>query len=53
MRSKIVVTGGRGRFGSILKNMKTNYKIYYPTKNELDITKPKKIKTYLNKVKPK
>ena len=53
MKTKIVVTGGRGRFGSILKNIKTNFKIYYPSKKELDITKPKKIKDYLKKVKPK
>tara|TARA_Y100000590_G_scaffold363080_1_gene420571 strand:- start:568 stop:1269 length:702 start_codon:yes stop_codon:yes gene_type:complete len=53
MKTKIVVTGGRGRFGSILKNIKTNFKIYYPSKKELDITKPKKIKKYLKKVKPK
>jgi len=53
MKSKIVVTGGRGRFGSILKNIKTNYRIYYPSKKELDITKPKKIKNYLKKIKPR
>ena len=52
MKNKIVITGGGGRFGSILKNMKNNYKIYYPSKSDLDITKPKKIKSYLTKIKP-
>jgi dTDP-4-dehydrorhamnose reductase len=38
-KNKIVVTGGSGRFGSILKKIKTNNKIYFPTKKELDILK--------------
>ena len=45
----IVVTGGNGRFASVLKKIKTKHKIYYPSKNELDITKPKLIKKYLEK----
>ena len=51
--SKIVVTGGSGRFGNILKKFRTVHKLYFPTKNELDILNPTKIGKYLNKVKPK
>ena len=51
--SKIVVTGGSGRFGNILKKFRTVHKLYFPTKNELDILNPTKIEKYLNKVKPK
>ena len=51
--SKIVVTGGSGRFGNILKKFRTVHKLYFPTKNELDILSPAKIEKYLNKVKPK
>ncbi len=50
---KIVVTGGSGRFGSILKNIKTKHKIFFPNKNELNILKQKSIKNYLIKKKPK
>ena len=50
---KIVVTGGSGRFGSILKNIKTKHKIFFPNKNELNILKHKSIKNYLIKKKPK
>ena len=53
MKKKIVVTGGSGRFGKILKNFKTKYKLYFPTKNQLDILNTKKIEKYINKVRPK
>tara|TARA_B100000035_G_C21014372_1_gene561067 strand:+ start:1349 stop:2056 length:708 start_codon:yes stop_codon:yes gene_type:complete len=49
---KIVVTGGSGRFGNILKKQKTKYKIYFPNKKELDILDEKKIVKYLRKIKP-
>ena len=32
MKKKILVTGGTGRFGSILKGLKTNYEIFFPNK---------------------
>ena len=51
-KNKIVVTGGSGRFGSILKKIKTNNKIYFPTKKELNILKIISIKKYLQKYKP-
>ena len=35
--NKIVVTGGSGRFGCVLKNTKNKYKMIFPAKKELDI----------------
>ncbi len=49
---KIVITGGTGRFGRVLKSYKTNHKLIFPTRNELDILNIKKIRKYLNKKKP-
>ncbi len=48
----IVITGGTGRFGSILKKTKTKHKIYYPTRKELNITKVSSINKYLSKKRP-
>jgi len=52
MKKKIVVTGGTGRFGEILKRYKTGHKLFFPTKNQLNILNIVKIKNYLKKVKP-
>ncbi len=49
---KIIVTGGTGRFGSVLKNFKTNYKISFPTKNQLNILNLNNIRLYIKKNKP-
>jgi dTDP-4-dehydrorhamnose reductase len=49
---KIVITGGTGRFAIILKKNKTKHKLYFPAKKQLNILSYKKIKKYLNKVKP-
>ena len=51
--SKIVFTGGNGRFGSIFRKIKHKYKIYYPSKKDLNLIKKEKIKSYLKKIKPK
>ena len=52
LSKKILVTGGSGRFGKILK--KFNYKNYiFPSKKQLDITNSKSIKKFILKVKPK
>lgn len=51
MKKKIVVTGGSGRFGSILKNY-NNKRYIFPTKNELNILKLNSILNYLRKHKP-
>ena len=52
MKKKILVTGGTGRFGSILKNLKTNYKMFFPNKTTLDITKYTSIQKYIKLKKP-
>ena len=49
---KIIITGGTGRFGKILKGFKTKHKLFFPTRNELDILDVKKINQYLEKRKP-
>ncbi len=51
-KNKILVTGGSGRFGEILK--KQNFKDYiFPNKRELDITNVKSIKKFILRKKPK
>ena len=52
MSKKIVITGGTGRFGEVLKKVKTKHNILYPNKKELNITNFNKIKSYLKKKKP-
>ena len=49
---KIVVTGGSGRFGQVLQNLKTKHEILFPSKKKLDILNYKKISIYLKKEKP-
>tara|TARA_B100000579_G_scaffold330529_1_gene280742 strand:- start:1643 stop:2368 length:726 start_codon:yes stop_codon:yes gene_type:complete len=50
----IVVTGGTGRFGSVLKNLEGKKLSYlYPTKKELNILNVNSIKKYLKRKKPK
>ena len=51
-KKTIVVTGGSGRFGKILKGIKNQNKILFPTKKELDILNEKKISNYFLKIKP-
>ena len=51
-KNKIVVTGGQGRFGSILKRqVGRNY--FFPKKSELNILKINSIIRYFKKIKPK
>ena len=52
-KKKIVVTGGTGRFGKILKNYNTKKMYLFPSKKELNILKINSIKKYLKKKKPK
>ena len=49
--SNIVVTGGSGRFGAILK--KLNYKYKFPNKNQLNIMSAKSIEKYFKRHKIK
>jgi dTDP-4-dehydrorhamnose reductase len=50
---KIIITGGNGRFGSILKSTYKSRKLFYPNKKELNILSLKSIEKYLKKIKPK
>ena len=50
---KIVVTGGRGRFGSILKKKYKSNKLLYPSKKQLDILSTESVEKYLKKTNPK
>lgn len=50
---KIVVTGGSGRFGSILKKKYKSNKLLYPSKEQLDILSTESIEKYLKKTNPK
>jgi dTDP-4-dehydrorhamnose reductase len=49
----IVITGGSGRFGSVLKQEYRSPQIFYPIKKELNIISVKSIEKYLKKIKPK
>ena len=51
-KRKIVVTGGTGRFGSVLKKSKFSYQMLFPKKNKLNILKFESIKKYLAKTRP-
>ena len=51
--SKIVLSGGNGRFASVLKKTVSSKKYFFPNKKELDILNLKSIERYLKKVKPK
>ena len=52
MQKKIVVTGGTGRFGLVLKKIKTKHKMFFPNKSELNILNYKNITNYIKKNKP-
>ena len=53
LKYKIVVTGGNGRFGSILQKKYQSNKLFYPKKSQLNILSTKSIEKYLKKTKPK
>tara|TARA_Y100000816_G_C26103790_1_gene585788 strand:- start:2447 stop:3151 length:705 start_codon:yes stop_codon:yes gene_type:complete len=52
MTKKIIVTGGSGRFGNILKKIKTRHKLFFPKKDVFDILNLIKIENYVNKTRP-
>ena len=52
MKKRIVITGGTGRLGNELKKVKTNYKLFFPTKKKLDILKINTVKNFLKKIRP-
>ena len=49
---KIIFTGGSGRFGSVFKKLKTNYKIFFPSKKQLNVVKIKTVENFVKRVKP-
>lgn len=53
LKYKIVITGGNGRFGSILQKKYQSNKLFYPKKSQLNILSTKSIEKYLKKTKPK
>jgi dTDP-4-dehydrorhamnose reductase len=50
---KIVITGGSGRFGSVLQKKYKSNKLFYPNKKQLNILSTRSIEKYLKKIKPK
>ena len=52
-KNKIVITGGTGRFGTLLKQKKTKNKLFFPNKKKLNILNIKTIVRYLKRKKPK
>ena len=50
---KILITGSDGRFGKILKRIKTKKKLIFKNKKELNIMSTTSIKNCLKKNKPK
>jgi len=52
-RNRIVITGGTGRFGNELKKIKSNYTLFFPKKEKLNILKISSIEKYLKIKKPK
>ena len=53
MITKILVTGGEGRFAKTLKLYNKTLNIYYPNRKLLNILNVKSIENYLKRVKPK
>ena len=51
-KNRIVITGGTGRFGQELRKIKTNKKLFFPERNELNILKVNSIIKYLKSKKP-
>ena len=49
---KIIVTGGSGRFGNVLKKKKSNFKIFFPSSSEFNILNITKMRNYIKKKKP-
>jgi len=52
MKKRILVTGGSGRFGTVLKKLKSNYEMLFPSKTILDITNLRSIQKYIKLKKP-
>ena len=46
---KIIITGGSGRFGSILQKKYRSNKLLYPSKKQLNILSVRSIEEYIKK----
>ncbi len=53
MKKKIIITGGDGRFATVLKESKHGLSFIYPSKKQLNILKVSSIKKYVKKYNPK
>lgn len=51
-KKKIIITGGSGRFGSVLKSIKSYHAVSFPKKKELNILNEKSIRSYFEEKKP-
>lgn len=49
MGKNIVITGGTGRFGSNLKDIKTKHNLFFPNKKKLNILKQDSIENYIKR----
>jgi len=52
-KKKIIITGGDGRFATVLKESKFNHKFLFPNKRQLNILNVSSIRNYIKKHKPK
>ena len=52
-KTKIIVTGGAGRFAAVLKKSKTNINYLFPNKKDLNILRTSSIKKYIKDHKAK
>jgi dTDP-4-dehydrorhamnose reductase len=53
MKKNIVITGGNGRFGSVLKKINNKNNLLFPSKKKLNILKFNSLKNYLEIKRPK
>tara|TARA_B100000035_G_scaffold214622_1_gene183931 strand:- start:48 stop:758 length:711 start_codon:yes stop_codon:yes gene_type:complete len=51
--TKIVISGGNGRFASVLKKTSSSKNYFFPNKKKLNILNIKSIEKYLKKIKPR
>ena len=49
---KIIFSGGNGRFGKIFKKSINKYKIYFPSKKQMNVENFNSIKNFVRKIKP-
>ena len=51
--NKIVVSGGNGRFATVLKKAVNSKNYYFPSKSQMNILNLKSLEKYLRRKKPK